>query len=499
MRLPPGGRPAQGAGRVGSRGAPRRAGAPRPSRRRRHRGARSRVPLSARRRAGARRRRRGRPQGCGARDRRAKREREVHTRDAARWTDTRGARGDSRVRRGTLALVASRSRTTHRHGLPGSGAPARLVAGGRRAARRSACDRPGGRPDQRACGRASRAARPREARGRESLHALRWREAAALGRDCARHITRCAGARRADLRSRPPHVRRAPPPSVRIPRPGRRDRVRQPRRALRGCVRRQASPASRRSCGMRLLEPLTPDPGAPLAQAHPLAKIGAAFVLMLALFITVDPVTPALVLVAVFVAVPAIGVPPRALLRRAAPVFIAAVGIGFFNPVVNRRVAAGVAIAIRLVGISLAGIVAVASIDPTELADAPIQHLHTPRRFVVGALAAFRLMPLFADEWETIAMARLAPGVDDQLAPAARHSCFFALTRSLLVAAIRRATRLAISLDGRGFADAGRRTLARPRPIVARDWILVGASLGVAVIATVASIAAGSWRFFLAH
>ncbi|TMC75357.1 MAG: energy-coupling factor transporter transmembrane protein EcfT, partial [Chloroflexi bacterium] len=34
---------------------------------------------------------------------------------------------------------------------------------------------------------------------------------------------------------------------------------------------------------MRLLEPLTPDPRAPLARAHPLAKIGAAFVLMVAL------------------------------------------------------------------------------------------------------------------------------------------------------------------------------------------------------------------------
>jgi len=245
---------------------------------------------------------------------------------------------------------------------------------------------------------------------------------------------------------------------------------------------------------MRLLEPLTPDPGAPLAQAHPLAKIGAAFVLMLALFITVDPVTPALVLVAVFVAVPAIGVPPRALLRRAAPVFIAAVGIGFFNAVVSGSVAAGVAIAIRLVGISLAGIVAVASIDPTELSDALVEHLHTPRRFVAGALAAFRLMPLFADEWETIALARRARGLDSR-----RVSAFFTMTRTLLVSAIRRATRLAVAMDGRGFADPGCRTLARPRPIEFRDWSLVAAAFMVALLASAASIAAGSWRFFLSR
>lgn len=245
---------------------------------------------------------------------------------------------------------------------------------------------------------------------------------------------------------------------------------------------------------MRLLEPLTPDPRAPLAHAHPLAKIGAAFVLMLALFITLDPVTPALVLIAVAAAVPAIGIPPGALVRRAAPVFIAALGIGFFNALVSGSVAAGVAIAIRLVGISLAGIVAVASIDPTELADALVEHLHAPRRFTVGALAAFRLMPLFADEWETIALARRARGLDSR-----RVNAFFTMTRTLLVSAIRRATRLAIAMDGRGFANSECRTLARPRAIEGRDWSLIAAAFAVALVASAASLAAGSWRFFLSH
>ena len=92
---------------------------------------------------------------------------------------------------------------------------------------------------------------------------------------------------------------------------------------------------------MRLLEPLTPDPRAPLAQAHPLAKIAAAFVLMLALFVTIDPVTPTLVLIAEAAAIPLIGIPPRALLRRALPVFIAALGIGFFNALLSGEVAGG--------------------------------------------------------------------------------------------------------------------------------------------------------------
>ena len=250
---------------------------------------------------------------------------------------------------------------------------------------------------------------------------------------------------------------------------------------------------------MRLLEPLTPDPRAPLATAHPLAKIGAAFVLMFALFLTIDPLTPTLVLVAEIAAIPLIGIPPRALLRRALPVFIAAIGIGFFNALLSGDIVGGVAIGLRLVGIALAGIVAVASIDPTDLADALVEHVHAPRRFTVGALAAFRLMPLFADEWETIALARRARGLDDARGPLSRVTGFFAMTRSLLVATIRRATRLAVAMDGRGFADPGCHTLARPRRILARDWSLVVASVAVAAMASAASIAAGSWRFFLAR
>jgi energy-coupling factor transport system permease protein len=245
---------------------------------------------------------------------------------------------------------------------------------------------------------------------------------------------------------------------------------------------------------VRLLEPLTPDPQAPLARAHPLAKIAAAFVVMFALFLTIDPLTPTLVLIAELAAVPLVGIRPGALLRRSLPVLIAAIGIGFFNALVSGNIAAGIAIGLRVVGIALAGIVAIASIDPTDLADALVQHLHAPRRFTVGALASFRLMPLFADEWQTIALARRARGIDS-----GRVAGFFPMTRSLLVAAIRRATRLAVAMDGRGFASSGCRTLARPRAITTRDWLLVAASFAVAGLATWASIAAGIWRFFLAR
>ena len=47
---------------------------------------------------------------------------------------------------------------------------------------------------------------------------------------------------------------------------------------------------------MRLFTPLRPSPNALLARANPVAKLAAALLLMTVLFVSVDPVTPAVIL-----------------------------------------------------------------------------------------------------------------------------------------------------------------------------------------------------------
>jgi energy-coupling factor transport system permease protein len=244
-----------------------------------------------------------------------------------------------------------------------------------------------------------------------------------------------------------------------------------------------------------LLEPLIPDPRAPLAGVHPLAKIAAGLVVMIGLFITVDIVTSAIVDIALLAAVGLLGISPRALASRAIPLLVSAIGLGVFNAVVAGSGPAGAAaIATRLVGISLAGILAIATVDPTELADALVEHLHAPSRFVVGALAAFRLFPLFSREWDTLALARRARGIESDRTIVQRLLSFPPRALGLLVAAIRRATRLALAMDARGFGARACRTLARPRAIAASDVALVAAAVVIVAGATATSIALGSWR-----
>jgi energy-coupling factor transport system permease protein len=264
---------------------------------------------------------------------------------------------------------------------------------------------------------------------------------------------------------------------------------------------------------MQLFTPLVPDPAAPLARANPVAKLGAAAILMVACFLAVDLLTPLLVLLVEVVAVAASGLRPGTLLRRAWPLLVAALGIGLANALfpaeafgailldagplrlTSGSLLVGLAPAVRLLAIAFVGLLALATTDPTDLADALVQQLHFSPRFAIGALAAVRLLPLMAEEWQTLSLARRARGVDAGRSPVAAIRLFFGKLLALLVGAIRRGTRLAMAMDARGFGSRPCRTWARPQHMGAADWwLLVGAG-AVAVLATGASVAAGSWRF----
>ena len=246
-----------------------------------------------------------------------------------------------------------------------------------------------------------------------------------------------------------------------------------------------------------LLTPVRADPNATLARANPLAKLGAAAIVMVALFLSVDPLTPALLLAAIASAVPLSGISGRALLARTWPVFGAAIGASAVNGIFGvggPSFVAALAVGLRLIAIALAGVVAFVTIDPTDLADSLMQHLHAPPRFAVGALAAFRLLPIFATEWETIGLARRARGIDDRSSWLRRAFSFRERSFALLVAAIRRGIRLALAMDARGFANMTCRTIARPQPFTGLDRALLGSSLLLAIGTVWLGIALGTWR-----
>ncbi len=263
---------------------------------------------------------------------------------------------------------------------------------------------------------------------------------------------------------------------------------------------------------MRLLTPVAPNSGALLVRANPVAKLGAALVVMVALFASLDGVTAAVVLVGLMGLLPASGLSARVLIGRAWLVGAAAISIGVFNvlfaadqlgPIVAElgplqigaeTLANGAGLALRLVAIALVGLLATATSDPVDIADALVQQLRMSPRFAIGVLAALRLVPLLAQEWQTIAMARRARGVDAGRSPIAAVRLFAGQMMSLLVGAIRRGSRMALAMEARGFGAMPCRSVARVQRMRPADW---GWLLGAAVFAAGAigfSMAIGTWR-----
>lgn len=256
---------------------------------------------------------------------------------------------------------------------------------------------------------------------------------------------------------------------------------------------------------------LTPvaNPAAPLARRNPVAKLGAALLFSLPLIATLDPLTPAIALAIELAVLPLFGVRLRVLLRRAWPLLLAAGGILItmtlfaasrtgtvlldLGPVevTTGVLTSSLGLILRVFAVALPGIIVFATTDPTDLADALVQNTRLEARFAIGALAAFRLVPLLAEEWRTLTLARRARGIDAGRNPLAKLRLFASTGFALLVGALRRGGRLATAMDARGF-DSGRpRTFARRQTFTAADVALLAAAALASGAALTVSVLTG--------
>lgn len=256
------------------------------------------------------------------------------------------------------------------------------------------------------------------------------------------------------------------------------------------------------------------DRTAPLARANPVAKLAVSLAVSMALLLTVDVVTAGVALLLELACLPWCGLSPRSLLRRSWIVLVAAVPAGVVTSwlgvdsgavllglgpvtVTEGSLTAGVAITLRILAIGLPGVVLLATTDPTDLADALAQVLHLPHRFVLAALAGTRLFGVLAEEWQMLSLARRARGLGDD-GWVGRLRTGAGQTFALLVLSIRQATTLATAMEARGFGVSSRRTWARRSRFTLFDAAVVLGGVALAVAATAAGVAAGTWHLTLA-
>ncbi|MGX6608250.1 energy-coupling factor transporter transmembrane component T family protein [Micromonosporaceae bacterium Da 78-11] len=261
------------------------------------------------------------------------------------------------------------------------------------------------------------------------------------------------------------------------------------------------------------LRPITDTPG-PLGRRNPVAKLGAALLFTLPPLVTLDPLTPAVILLIGLATLPLFGVRLGVLLQRAWPLLVSVLGIvvtlilfaaertgtllvelGPFD-ITTGVLTSAVSLGLRVFAVSIPGVIVFATTDPTDLADALVQNVRLPPRFAIGTLAAFRLVTLMGEEWQMLSYARRARGIDARN-PVARVRMFASVMFALLVGAIRRGTRLAVAMDARGFDSGVPRTVARRQTFGTADGALLAGGLALSTIALAISAAAGTFHFVL--
>jgi energy-coupling factor transport system permease protein len=250
--------------------------------------------------------------------------------------------------------------------------------------------------------------------------------------------------------------------------------------------------------------PLQPVRPAFLTRVTPVARLVAGMAWLVASIVTLDPIVPVrLILAAVVALVLWSGLPLRRIPGRLAPLGLAILSLTAFSILLSSSngdrsvaavitlgparitgpaIAAGLAVGLRVGVIALSTLLVFGPSDPTRMADSLVQQWHFPDRFAYGTLAALRVAPFMAGDWGTIGAARRLRGLQPR-GPAARLRETGGRLLTMLVAAIRRAERLALAMDARGFDGGVRRTHFRELRTTWRDWLTIVVALAVAAAA----------------
>ncbi len=176
-----------------------------------------------------------------------------------------------------------------------------------------------------------------------------------------------------------------------------------------------------------------------LTRANPLAKFAAVMLITMVLALSIDWVSASVALAFELALLPLAGLTLGLLWQRGWPLILAAALGGWSTTILAPDSGAilfdariwsisegslelGLGFMLRGLAIALPAVLLMSCTDPTDLADALAQKAKLPHRFVLGTLAAMRLVGLMAEEWQTIGMARRARGVGSHGNPLQRHA-----------------------------------------------------------------------------
>ena len=240
---------------------------------------------------------------------------------------------------------------------------------------------------------------------------------------------------------------------------------------------------------------------------NPVTRILGLALLTTPLMLTIDWVSATVVLAFTLLMVPLCGLSFGRFLKRAVPILLVAPLAGipmalygqaggqtFFEwglvHVTELSVSLAWAVILRVLAIALPVVLLSANVDPTDLGDGLAQVLHLPERFVIGTVAALRMLTLLRSDLDAMRRSRRARGIADQ----GKIKYWFSLSFGLLVMSLRRAGKLASAMEARGFGEPRTRTWARESKLRTRDWAVMATCVTVAAAALALAWATGYLR-----
>ncbi|MDR2896356.1 MAG: energy-coupling factor transporter transmembrane protein EcfT [Propionibacteriaceae bacterium] len=245
-----------------------------------------------------------------------------------------------------------------------------------------------------------------------------------------------------------------------------------------------------------------------LDRLNPLTRLGLLLLIGLPILITLDWLSATVMLALELIAFWLAGTALPRLLASLAPVLliggIAALSMALYGrpggqiyfswwiiSLSQQSLMMAVAVFLRMLALALAASQLLGRVDSTAMADALAQRAHLPARLVLGTLTGVRTIGLLQRDWQSLSLARRARGLGD----VNRLRRFASMAFTLLVFAIRRASRLAVAMETRGLTadSAGKRSWARPSTVGQADALALLLGALASVMALGSAIVAGTF------
>ena len=240
-----------------------------------------------------------------------------------------------------------------------------------------------------------------------------------------------------------------------------------------------------------------------LHRLNPLTKLALTFPVAALVSLTFEPITPLVIAAVAVAATWRLGnVPLAAMIRPLG--FAVLLGFGMFwtgvlyyaglgaddpsivpGPVHVTRASLvyGLAMVTRTLAIFATSSLFVLTTNPIEFVTALIQQGRRPVRVGYAVFAAYRFIPLVQEELDNIRAAHQVRGANSGRGPLARLRESLGYAIPLLAISVRRAERVALAMDSRGFGARPDRTYFRRTTLTRADALFAaGAALVLAAI-----------------